>query len=73
MYECHECHMHANNILTKTLKRYLGKGPRHSSNKYSVKIAAMVQTFTDEEFCVACSFSLGKAFHWQLGGGFFFG
>ena len=48
MYECHECYMYANNTLTKTLKRYLGKGPRHSSNKYLVKIAAMMQMFTDE-------------------------
>ena len=63
MYECHECYMHANNTLTKTLKRYLGKGLRHSSNKYSVNIAAMVQTFTNEEFELHVLNFLRKAFY----------
>ena len=71
MYECHERYMHVNNTLTKTLKGYLGKGPRHSSNKYLVKIAAMMQMFIDEEFELHALNFLGKAFHWQLSRGFF--
>ena len=38
--ECHECHMHADNTRQDN-KKYLGKGLRHSSNKYSAKSAAM--------------------------------